>query len=259
VSKKVIKTKSLSDLVESVIAKEEYILSELAVEDHLCNTMTSAEGLKRFAEAFYFVRANFCRLNFILGERCGLNEFLWGGLAKNLIEELGGKKGVSHNQLYRDFLVCAGINSEESLREPLFAYQFNASWEKFCRDATVLEALAAIAVYEIFDKPDYALLLRVVQKAGVAKRGLRFFKVHADAEHFEMFEDVISWLSKQEAGEEIINHAINFVFQTQRMMWTGLLNSLDATSDQFWALDEHHRFVLEDQNLSHSFSGASQT
>ncbi|NJM71217.1 MAG: iron-containing redox enzyme family protein [Scytonema sp. RU_4_4] len=251
-SSQVIKTRTFSDLVESIIAKEESILSELDLEHYLDNTMSQKDGLKRFAEAFYFVRYNFTRLNFILGERCGANEeFLWAGLAKNLMEELGGIKGPSHNQLYRDFLSCVGIHSEKSLREPIFAYQFNASWEKFCRDASLPEALSAIAIYEIFDKPDYALLLRVIEKAGVAKRGLRFFTVHAVAEHFNLFEDTISWLSKQEKGEEIISNGINFVFRTQRMMWAGLLNTLDEQCCD--ALEER-----ENKSLSHCFSGASE-
>lgn len=229
---KVLDKSKLSSLVESIIAQEESILSELEVEHHLYKLIVQKEGLKQFAEAFYFVRYNFCRLNFILGERCGIDDFLWRGLVRNLIEELGGQKGISHNQLYRDFLSCVGINSEDSLQDSIFSYQFNASWEKFCRDALLLEAIAAISVYEVLDKPDYALLLRVLEKAGVAKQGLHFFQVHANAEHFEMFEDVISWISKQERGEEIINNGRNFVFRTQRMMWAGLLNSLEEASVQ---------------------------
>jgi hypothetical protein len=65
-----------------------------------------------------------------------------------------------------------------------------------------------------------------MQKNGVSKRGLRFFNVHAQAQHFNLFKDVVSWLKKQERGEEAITNAIDFVLNTQRMMWTGLLNSL---------------------------------
>jgi hypothetical protein len=209
---KVSEKSKLSSLVKSIIAQEESILNELEVEHNLYKLIIQKEGLKNFAEAFYFVRYNFCRLNFILGERCGNNDFLWRGLVRNLLEELGGQKGISHNQLYRDFLDCVGIHSEDSLQDSIFSYQFNASWEKFCRDAPLLEAIAAISVYEVLDKPDYALLLRVLEKAGI--------------------EDVISWLSKQEKGEEIINNGRNFVFRTQRMMWAGLLNTLEEVSMQ---------------------------
>lgn len=219
-------TKKLSDLVEIIIAEETAILDELNIEHHLSETTTTAEGLKQFAKVFYFVRYDFPRLNFIVGERCGANEFLWAGLARNLIEELGGKNSPSHNQLYRDFLSCVGVKSEDLLQEPLFAQQFNANWRNFCRNASLEEALSAIAVYEIFDQPDYKLFLRVMQKADLPESGLHFFQIHAAAEHFEMFEDVVSWLREQEGGKEAFVKGKDFVIQTQKKMWNGLMKSL---------------------------------
>ncbi|WP_315790972.1 iron-containing redox enzyme family protein [Fischerella sp. JS2] len=220
-------TNKLTELVKVIIAEEEAILDQLDVELRLCKATANAEGLKQFAEVFYFIRYDFPRLNFVVGERCGTNEFLWAGLAKNLIEELGGKNGPSHNQLYRDFLSSVGTKSEELLKEPLFAQQFNANWENFCRTASLEEALCAIAVYEIFDQPDYQLFLRVMQEAGVPEYGLRFFRVHAAAEHFEMFEDVVAWLQEQEGGKEAFAKGKDFVVQTQRKMWNGLMECLE--------------------------------
>lgn len=215
-------------LVNNILLEEQRILSELAVESDLNKLSNNSEGLRSFAEAFYFVRYDFCRLNFIIGERCCSNEFLWAGLARNLYEELGGKNGVSHNQLYRDFLSCVGAHAENFLQEPEFARQFNLDWEKFCRQAPLAEALSAIAIYEIFDVPDYQLLLRVIKKADVPQQGLRFFQVHAVANHFEMFEDIVSWLREQEGGEESFNRAKDFVFQTQTEMWRALIEHLQG-------------------------------
>ena len=217
---------SLSFLVQTIISEEETIIRELELEKILSKVTSTPIGLKKFAENFYFIRYDFCRLNFIVGERCCHNEFLWSGIAKNLIEELGGKKGVSHNQLYRDFLRCVGITSEKELKEPDFATQFNQSWETFCRTSSVAEALSAIAIYEIFDKPDYKLLLNIMKNAGIPKQGLHFFQVHSVAEHFEMFEDIISWLMIQDGGEKAFLTSKNFVFQTQKKMWLDLLVSL---------------------------------
>ncbi|MCC3422944.1 MAG: iron-containing redox enzyme family protein [Microcoleus sp. PH2017_01_SCD_O_A] len=219
-------------LVEIMVYEEDSILDKLAVEADLSKLSSKVDGLKRFAEAFYFVRYDFCRLNFIVGERCCTNEFLWAGLARNLYEELGGKNGLSHNQLYRDFLSCVDARPENSLQEPEFARHFNFAWETFCRKAPLAEALSAIAIYEIFDVPDYQLLLRVMKKADVSQLGLRFFQVHAAAEHFGMFEDVVSWLREQEGGESAFNRAKEFVFQTQTEMWRGLIAHLqEQTTD----------------------------
>jgi pyrroloquinoline quinone (PQQ) biosynthesis protein C len=219
-------TITLSQIVETVIAKEESNLIELDVKARILQAISDPSRLRKFAEAFYFVRYDFPRINFIVGERCGVNELLWRGIAGNLIEELGGKNGPSHNQLYRDFLSCVGIDNERSLQEPLFANKFNTHWESFCRNASLEEALSAIAIYEIFDQPDYQLLLDVLQEANVDQRGLRFFYVHAVAKHFEMFEDTVKWLMDQENGQAAFESAMKFVFTTQREMWKGLLEDL---------------------------------
>ncbi|WP_264322506.1 iron-containing redox enzyme family protein [Zarconia navalis] len=223
---------SFSLSAEKIINDEELILKELAVEKSLYCLTCDFEGLKRFAEAFHFVRYDFCHLNFIVGERCCDREFLWGGLAKNIYEELGGKNGQSHNQLYRDFLASIGAREDVFLEEPEFASQYNRALQTYCRQAPIPEALFAIAIYEAFDIPDYQLLLRVVKQAGVSQQGLRFFQVHAVANHFEMFEDVVTWLRQQEGGETAFHRAKEFVFKIQTKMWCGLIEHLqEQTTD----------------------------
>jgi hypothetical protein len=221
---------SLNLIVESIINEEKSVLAELDLENYLSREVQDPEKLKQFAQIFYFVRYDFCRLNFILGERCGTNEFLWAGLARNLYEELGGKSGDSHNKLYQDFLASIGCDPEESLPRPEFTHQFNLTLENYCRNAPLSEALSAIAIYEIFDIPDYQVLLRVMKKAGVSQQGLRFFQVHAVANHFELFEDILPWLKEQEGGEAAFARAKDVVFQTQTQMWRGLMVHLQELS-----------------------------
>jgi len=221
---------TFSVLAGQIVSDEESILREVAVEESLCRLTSNSDKLKRFAEAFHFIRYDFCHLNFIVGERCCTNEFLWKGLAKNIYEELGGKSGPSHNQLYRDFLASVGCSEEPSLQEPQFASQFNQALQTYYRQAPLPEALFAIAIYEALDIPDYQLLLRVVKKANVSQQGLRFFQVHAVANHFEMFEDVVAWLRKQEGGEEAFNRAKEFVFHVQTEMWRELIDYLREQS-----------------------------
>jgi Iron-containing redox enzyme len=223
--------KNLVDLINEISTSEEKILKDLLVEENLSRIISSQENLKVMAESFYFVRHSFCHLNFIVGERCGNNEFLWSGLAKNLYEELGGKSGTSHNQLYINFLASINAKSEKSLKEPEFARQFNYDLEMFCRQAPLEEVISAIAIYEIFDIPDYQLLLKVMKKANVPQQGLRFFQIHAVANHFEMFEDIICWLKYQKGGEEAFNRAKKFIFHTQTKMWHGLIEHLESSFD----------------------------
>ena len=144
------------------------------------------------------------------------------------MEELGGKSGVSHNQLYRDFLKSIGSKPEAELKCPAFARDFNDRWEEFARNAPLIESLAAIAIYEILDVPDYQMLLELLERAKIPEEGLIFFRVHANAHHFAMFEDTVAWILTQEGGQEAFDRAQDFVFETQRKMWIGLTECLQS-------------------------------
>lgn len=218
---------SVDHLINSIMEREKSMITELKIRDVL-SSVTSKGDTVEFSEAFHFVRHEFCRLNFIVGARCPNNELIWAGLAKNLIEELGGKQGSTHNQLYRDFLRCVAARPEEKLECPKFAQDFNDTWENFARHSPLMESLSAIAIYEIFDVPDYRLFLEVLEQAKVPESGLTFFRVHANAHHFEMFEDTVEWILQQEGGQEAFDKATEFVFETQRKMWIGLIECLQS-------------------------------
>jgi hypothetical protein len=218
----------MSEFVKKVLREEGELLSELALRKRLLRLLCDRRQLARFAKSFYFVRYGFYRLNFIVGARSGPDETFWSGLVLNLAEELGGFRTPTHNALYRSFLSEAGISSEKGLLEPRFAALFNRRWEHFCAKAAFAEALAGIAVYEVLDQPDYALLLEVMKNAGVGRKGLHFFEVHAQARHFDLFEGSMSQLWKSPKGREALRKAACFVNKTQRMMWDGLLRHLEA-------------------------------
>jgi pyrroloquinoline quinone (PQQ) biosynthesis protein C len=219
---------NIHSLVDQIKTAEESIINQLNLNIILSEHTKNFQKIIDFAECFYFVRVDFCCVNFAVGERCHNNEHLWGGIARNLIEELGGKGGKSHNQLYRDFLASVSARPEEEIECPQFAAEFNSSWRDFAKKAPLVEALSAIAIYEIFDVPDYKLFLDVLERAGVPDKGLHFFKVHANAHHFEMFEDTITWVMEQEGGQEAFDKATEFVFETQRKMWIGLTECLQS-------------------------------
>ena len=218
---------SLRSFREDVTKREFDVLGSLDVERRLTNVILRPTGLKKFAEAFYFVRYDFYKLNFMVGSRCPPHEQFWKGLALNLLEELGGREGPTHNQLYRDFLTTVGLGDEQQLREPPFAQGFNREWQMYCANAPLVHALAAIAIYEILDNTDYAMLLRVIRAAGITGVGARFFRVHAEAEHFEMFEDILSRFSEGKEGASTLQEANQFVIGRQRNMWEGLLSHLE--------------------------------
>jgi pyrroloquinoline quinone (PQQ) biosynthesis protein C len=221
---------SHAKFIESVTADELGIIRESNLEKALTRAVGSPNGLRAFASSFYFIRVYFVRINFIIGARCPTHELYWGGLAHNLMEELGGESGRAHNELYRWFMQEAGIDDENSLRCPRFAKDFNRAWEDYSREAPLEETLGAIAVYEILDNPDYQMLLRIMSRAGVSARGLVFFKVHAKATHFDLFEDYFRYVSQKPDGMSSLKTATHFVLETQRRMWSGLLAHLASGS-----------------------------
>ncbi len=219
--------RKVRDFQKMVIDREEALFNEINLYERLSAICSTKRGLVDFGEAFYFIRYKFYKLNFIIGTRSSPDEAFWGGLVANLLEELGGTDGVSHNELYRIFLREIGASSESELVEPFFTPAFNNNWEKYAFEAPFQEALAAIAVYEILDNPDYQLMLRIAQNAGVTTSGLEFFLVHAGAVHFELFEDFASKMFTTPEGEDVINRSADYVHQLQSGLWKDLLIHLE--------------------------------
>jgi Iron-containing redox enzyme len=215
-----------SKLVQrEVEAHEESLLEALDVKNRLTAVFEKPGGLKRFAEAFYFCRVGFVKHNFILGTRCWENEKLWVGLGRNLWEEAGGDSGEPHNMLYRNFLISTGASDPTQLREPDFAKIFDTAWDRECRDAPILSALMSFAVYEAMDAPDYRMMFEVLSPF-CGNHTLKFFKVHVEARHVELFDDALELCSGKHASETYVR-SFNFVSSIQKEMWIGLLNHLE--------------------------------
>jgi Iron-containing redox enzyme len=215
-----------NNFAQKVLEEELLLLNNLEVETNLKKLLVSPTGCQAFARAFYFVRYSFYRLNFIVGTRSGPDETLWSGLVHSLHEEVGGLGGKSHNELYRDFLREVGVKSEQDLKQPVFAARFNQAWEGYCSTAPFEEALAGVAIFEILDQPDYALLFRVMKDAGISTKGLRFFEVHAQAQHFDFFQEIVVRFWKHKHSRSSLLKAASFVNSSQRQMWSGLLSHL---------------------------------
>ncbi len=215
-----------SDIQRQAEAAEHTILEDLEVGSRLARVVSKPDGLARFAASFYFCRVGFVKLNFMLGERCAHDERLWVGIARNLWEEAGAGSTPPHNSLYRDFLQYAGLTSEKELRSPAFAAEFDRAWELHVTTAPVLGALFSFAVYEALDSPDYRMLYAALAHR-VPTQPLRFFQVHTDVRHVELFDDALKLAESSECAR-LVEAAMSFVIPLQRQMWCGLLGQLEA-------------------------------
>lgn len=216
-----------TNLASSIRSAELKILSDLAVTEKLARHCRSEEGLRTFAEAFFFVRCEFVRINFVVGARCSRLEGEWGGLARNLYEELGGGRTKSHNELYREFLASTGAALEAELVEPKFAGRFNDAWLQFASGAPLRIALLGVAAYEVLDGPDYSALYAALDLSKPSA-DLTFFRIHAESHHFDLFHDLLTQDAQSE--QDVRNDfeiAERFVLTWQQFMWTGLLQHLN--------------------------------
>jgi hypothetical protein len=235
-----------SNLKNLIVDKEQTLLKALEVRERLSYILSNRNGLCLFAEAFYFIRYNFYKLNFIVGAKCPPHEKYWSGLTKNLLEELGGGQALTHNQLYRQFLWESSNRNEDELTQPKFTVIFDNMWGQYCSASSYKEGLLAIGLYEALDNPDYQLLYSVIKGTGISRNGLEFFRVHAQASHFEIFEDIICEIEGENPNPEFIEGAINFVINSQQFMWSGILSWLETSLN----LDQDLKTKICHQNIS---------
>jgi Iron-containing redox enzyme len=218
----------------SIIAAENELIRTSGIRHVLRRVASSRIGVRAFAAAFYFVRVNFVKHNFILGARLGSSEKLWAPLVKNLAEELGGidTPHPSHNELYRRFLADCHLRERELIPLP-FSEDFDRSWTEFVQHEEPGQALLALGVYELLDGPDYTFMRDELRYGGmVSEVGLEFFEAHAEVRHFDMFEDVFEPKFSDTGSKIMLQRSVDFVLSTQMRMWQGLSGYLEAVALQ---------------------------
>ncbi len=180
------------------------------------------EQKQYFCKVFYHARGHF-------------TDFLWhmGNVApdikaKNLVlynyaEEFGGH-APSHEQLYFYFSQELGlVNSEEVTDEQYylpFLKDFNKAHLRWLGSHGWDGCLAAYSAYERLDNLDYANLLILTKNMGVGKKGMIFFKVHSQVEHFESTMELLNESWKRNEAE--VRESFDFIASHQKNMWKTL-------------------------------------
>ncbi len=217
---------NLEQFRSNVYSKELEILSSNNVLDRLRRVCSTRDGLQTFAIQFYPIRYSFVQLAFAVGSRAPMHESYWYGLAKNLYEEGGEENKTAHNELYRKFISSIGLDPNMEVPETILSRSFNKTWFDFVLRAPIEQAIAAIAVYEIIDSPDYSALYEALREH--SSLDLKFFEVHSVAEHFSMFNSFFSkYLSKEGNSLEDFVPVADFVLNHQDFMWKELLSSIE--------------------------------
>jgi hypothetical protein len=194
-------------------------ISEVPLFNTTPNTVWSPEKKQFFCKLFYHARGH-------------LSDFLWylGNIAPNLEckelilynyrEEFGGYS-PSHETLYFYFTQDMGVPSPEEVTNPLyylpFLKKFNADHVKFLKKNTWESCLGAYAAYERLDNLDYANFLTLAKNLQASSKGLLFFKVHSEVEHFTA--TTVLLVKAWEKNEEQVKQAFHFIAKHQSAMW----------------------------------------
>lgn len=182
----------------------------------------SSEQKQFFCKIFYHARGH-------------LSDFLWymGNVAPNMkskelvlynySEEFGGHS-PSHEQLYFFFTKEMGVPSPNDVTDPKyylpFLKEFNDEHVNWLKTHDWDGCLGAYSAYERLDNLDYANLLVLAENLGATKKGLIFFKVHSEVEHFDATTELLneSW----NRNEEIVRQSFEFIAKHQQKMWEKL-------------------------------------
>ena len=174
---------------------------------------------KFFVKLLYHARGHF-------------SDFLWymGNVAPskkekdlvlhNFSEEFGGH-APSHEQLYFYFAKELGVSPEILMSDDFylgFLKEFNKGHLDWLRSNGWEGCLAAYSAYERLDNLDYKNLLTIAQNMKLTTKGLVFFKVHYEAEHFDVTESAINAIWETHKPQVIAS--FDFIANHQIAMWT---------------------------------------
>lgn len=115
-------------------------------------------------------------------------------IIENIKEELGAK-GRSHELLYVDFAESIGADlSNEYLEKqtyPEFAKNYNKGYKKWLLEHDWDGCISAFTALERLDNMEFSALLSLAESFGANEKALIFFKVHAQAQHFEQVSQAL--------------------------------------------------------------------
>lgn len=192
------------------------------------DTILRIEEQREFAKLFYHIRGHFYKFLWALGNKlptAGLKHII----LHNIQEEFGGK-ALSHEELY--YLFCDNLNVEireeaipSSIEIP-FVKKFNEGHTQYIRHNNWQVGFSAFSAYELLDNVDYAILLKLVETFSFnsTKQGLYFFKLHANANHFETTSEELEALWK--SNPQHVKAGFNFIASHQLEMWQKLSDTL---------------------------------
>jgi hypothetical protein len=181
----------------------------------------STEQKQKFVKQFYHIRGHFYEMLWFLGSLAPSFEYKKVVL-QNITEEFGGKK--SHENLYWDFATELGVDIQSEILSQTnnlkYIQDFDFSHKNWVITQKWEAVWGALSAYEKLDSVDYRKLLILASELNISEKGLHFFVIHAQAQHFETTENLLQkcWDSDSEA----VIAGFEFIKEAQMKVWKGL-------------------------------------
>lgn len=183
----------------------------------------STHNRAKFAKLFYHIRGHYYQFLWYVGSTAPSWDYKKIVL-DNTTEEFG-KGSKSHDQLYWQFAKDCGVDiipeifSEEYNLE--FVRKFNHNFLELTLKEDWDKIWGAFSAYEALDNSDYSNLLRLVNdNFELSASGKVFFKVHANATHYESTEQLLTTIWNE--NPQAVKDGFGWVMKNQLAMWQEL-------------------------------------
>lgn len=179
------------------------------------------EQKQKFVKQFYHIRGHFYEMLWFLGSLAPSFEYK-KVVMQNITEEFGGK--MSHEQLYWDFAKELDVDIQKEILTQTNNLEYIKKFDFSHKDWVISQKWAAVwaafSAYEKQDNLDYSKLYDLAKDFGISEKGLFFYKIHAQVQHFETTENLLQkcW----ESDPEAVKAGFEFIKGTQMKVWNGL-------------------------------------
>lgn len=187
-------------------------------------TKFSEEQKKKFASFFWHVRGHFPDTLFTISAK--VPYYMRKIILDNIADELGtlNTEHKSHEHLYQVFSKEVG----EDTSEYVFTHK---NYLKFIKDyidelnakfvnSNSDECISMFTAYELLDEIDYVKCYQLVKKWELSKKGLEFWRVHAEGNHYTELKDTLNNIYS--SNIKAVEDGFRFISNHQINMWKNL-------------------------------------
>ncbi len=176
---------------------------------------------QRFVLTFYHLRGSFYRFLWYIGSISPSKAYK-DVILKNISEEFGHT--LSHEDWYLEFANDFGVDIKSEILKPKHNFDwvqgFNDSHLEYILKQDFELAWSAFGAYEKLDNADYDNLYNLAVNLGSSKKGLVFFDIHRNVEHYESIDPLLQII--WDKNPAIVQKGFEFIGDHQLKMWANL-------------------------------------